>query len=164
MEGVLVYRQTREIIKRGAYLDINGVPISGFGLADTGSTYEWLINYVVDSTPSGYEYDPRYFSVLKTEDKSAGIEHPDYPGVGAFTITFSLEPTTIEDRLAALESAENDANYNVMPINKQLKHIVIAINALRRYVQGITLEQYEETVLGRVNVFANKIASNYAVA
>lgn len=163
MDGVLVYRASREIVKREDYPEISGLPIPGFGLNDTGM-YEWLIVRNIDLTPVRYEYDPRYLSLFTEENKAAGVEHPNYPGVGAFTITNSLVPTSVAERLNALESAENNANSTLMPTTKQLKHIVIALNALRKLIQGITLATYETTVLTRVAQYANKIASNYAVA
>lgn len=159
MNGVLVNKSTRAIIQRGQYPRIDGAPIVGMD-----PTLEWLIEY--EPFPeSDYDYDPRYHSILKTENASASLgDHPDYPGVGQFRVTYSLIKNQIASILNDLEAAENNANTGVMPITKQLKYIVIALNALRKLAQGINLQTYETTVLTKVNEYAGKIASNYSIA
>lgn len=158
MEGVKVNKQTREILQRGEYPRFDGAPIVGLD-----PDIEWLIVY--EPYPqSQYDYDPRYYSILTTEDASVSLgDHPNYPGVGQFKVTYSLIKNSTVEILNSLEAAENNANVTVMPTTKQLKHIVIALNAIRKVAQGINLQSYETTVLTRVNEYANKIATNYSL-
>lgn len=159
MKGVKVNKTTREIIQRGEYPRFDGAPIVGLD-----PDIEWLIIYE-PYTENQYDYDPRYYSILKHEDASVSLgNHPNYPGVGQFKVTYSLVKNTTAEILNSLEAAENNANVGVMPTTKQLKYIVIALNAIRKVAQGINLQSYETTVLTRVNNLANKIAANYSVA
>jgi len=159
MNGVLVNKITRAIIQRGEYPRFDGAPIEGMD-----PTLEWLIDYEPFEGNS-YDYDPRYYSILKTENSSASLgDHPNYAGVGQFLITYSLIKNDVANILNDLEAAENNANTTVMPITKQLKYIVIALNALRKLATGINLQSYETTVLTKVATFAGKIADNYNIA
>lgn len=116
MDGVLIDKITREILQRGTYPRFDGAPIE-----DMDPGLEWLIDYIPYPEES-YDYDPRYFKINRSENTSAGLgDHPDYPGVGQFLITFQLIKNNEEEILLALESAKNLANSSVMPYDVQLE-------------------------------------------
>ena len=156
---IKVNKQRREILERGNYPRIDGAPIEGLD-----PDIEWLI--INEPFPeSQYNYDPRYHSILRSESANTELdEHPNYPGVGQFLITYSLVKNQIAEILNSLEAAENNANIGIMPLTKQLKHIIIGINAIRKLSQGINLQTYENTVLTKISQYAGKIATNYTYA
>jgi len=158
IEGIRINRATRDVILRDNYPHITGAPIPGFEFGGAGAE-EWLIvvrhNYVGN-------YDQRYYKIVISEDEVADrIEHPSYPGVGQWVIRQALVKRDTSEILDNLENAENLANESVYPPNKQLKMMVIALNAVRKLSQSINLQPYEVNVLQYWASMANKIVQNY---
>lgn len=164
LPGVKVNRATRQRVSvLGApYPNIDGIPIPNFDLNGTGPE-EWLIIWEpVD--PSGIQYDSRYYQLLRTETAIALDEHPDYPGVGAYRITYTTPKLPIADILNNLENAENDANNQAWPIQKQFKIMAIALRAAYKSAIGLNLTGVEQSAFDLMQTYTAKLIDNYANA
>lgn len=155
--AVLVERDTRAIILRGNYPRIDGAPVDGYGANDTGEQ-EWLIIHEPVAL-ANVVFDNRYRRLQVTESATT-TEHPLYPGVNQFMITYSTPKLEIPEILVNLEAAENNANHIAFPYEKQLKYLAVSINAIRKMQQDIPLQQIEQDILTKLANYVTALAAN----
>lgn len=135
--AVLLRKSTGEIIKHDTYPSITVEPLLGLD-----SDLEWLIKYIPYSKPA---YDPRIYQLVTSEEVTS-IEHPDYPGLNQYLITYSTQKRPPAEIETAVKNAEQIANNQILPNQRQLKLIILSLGILFRKVEGLQLDQKEQVI------------------
>lgn len=162
LPGVKVIRASRSIVQFGSYPNGDGLPIPDQDLTGTGE-FEWLLVHEPISIEN-YIADGRYYQVVTNITKNAGDEHPSYPGVGRYLITYSVQKNSNDVILEHLENAENDANSLVWPLQKQFKVLAIASRAAYKKNAGLNLLAIEQACFDLMLNYTNKLIDNYSNA
>lgn len=117
---------------------------------------ELLVPYIPYQIP---DYDPRiHYLVINKE--ATKIPHPTYPQVNQWLITYNIIKRDAADIKESIENVKNDSNNLAFPIQKQLEHIVVGLNALKKYVLGQNLSAVEMVVNQRITQYANILLAN----
>ena len=117
---------------------------------------EVLVPYIPYEIP---DYDPRihYLQITKVPTTTP---HPTYTQVNQWLITYNIIKRTNDEIKESIENAKNDSNNLAFPIQKQLEHIVVGLNALKKYVLGQNLSPVELVVNQRITQYANTLLAN----
>jgi len=81
-----------------------------------------------------------------------------------YMFTHALIPTTNDERVVAVEEAENDAMNYIMPPHKQLKHLVKWLMLLKKKVEGGNLTTKQQKYLNKIDAFALPLWQNHTIA
>jgi hypothetical protein len=117
---------------------------------------EVLIPYIPYVIP---DYDPR-IHYLQTVKEPTLIPDTIYPQINQWKITYNIIKRDAIDIKESIENAKNDSNNLAFPIQKQLEHIVVGLNALKKYVLGQNLSPVELVVNQRITHYANILLAN----
>lgn len=156
--AILVQKSTGDIIKVGVYpanfnSDGSLPPIDGLD-----PDLEWFVQYEPFVQP---DYDPRVY-VLNITKEILQTPHPQYPNLNQYKITYSLVKKANTEIEQSLVNAEQVANQNLLPLDKQLKLLTLAIAVLFRSVGGLQLNQKETAIKNKLMDVAVKIWKNDA--
>jgi len=149
LPAILIRKSTGEILKRDNYPRTDMQPVEGLD-----PDLEYLLVYEPYIEPS---YDSRIFVLSITEEVTA-IAHPDYTHLNQFKVTYSTEKRLDEAIKLEVDNAESLCNEDLFLKPKQLKYMVMAIGALNRARNGITLTAREIEILDTVQGHAVKFS------
>lgn len=154
--AVLIRKSTGEIIKHADYPREDMQPIVGLD-----PDLEWLVKYTPFVQP---DYDSRIY-MMQTVEAVTTDPHPQWTHLHQYRITFSTVKRQNAEIETAILNAENEANSNVFPYEKQLKILALGIGVLFRRVEGMPLTAKETAIKSKcldiaVNIWKNH--DNYA--
>lgn len=134
---------------------------NGFPIIGADPNLEVLVKRTPFSIP---DYDPRL--MLLQTDQNPSLENEfdsEYPTQRMWVTTYSLVERDAADKSVSVDEAENDANYQVFPTQKQLKYMVMALAIIDRKASGLTISAKQQKVLDAVQLKALKIWNNHIV-
>jgi len=156
--GVLIKKSTKSTVYFGTYPKSDMLP---FEPQDIDPDYEWLIEYVPFTEPS---YDPRiYLIVTNVPDVNfyeLFEEHPLYPGLKAYTITYSLEKRSNEEIIYSIENAQRQANDMVWLDTIHKEETVYMLSALLKLNSGFALTPNEQLWANKISELNMKLSKN----
>jgi hypothetical protein len=150
--SVLIRKSTGEIIKHADYPREDMQPISGLD-----PDLEWLVKFWPFEQP---DYDSRIY-ILQTTEEVTAIPHPEWAWLNQYRITYATVKRVADDIITAVTNAENEANSNVFPYEKQLKLMALGIGVLFRRVEGMTLTVKETAIKNKMLALAMNIWKNH---
>lgn len=156
VEAVLVQKSEKRIIKHDLYPREDMMPIEGMD-----PDYEWLIKNIPFAEPM---YDPRiYIMVTNLPDLellNSFQEHPQYPGIRAYTITYSPEKREKAEIITAIDNAEKEANNLVFSEAVHKDEIVFMMNSVHKDSKSLALTPQEQAQIDKLTVINMKLAKN----
>lgn len=155
--AVLVQKSTGEIIKIGTYPAVPNPDGSLPDIVGLDPDLQWLAVYQPFMQP---DYDPRVFVLVETKEVLPTTPHPVYTNLMQYKITYAVAKKTNTEIESSLVNAEQVANQNVFPIDKQLKLLTLSVAVLFRSVQGISLNAKETAIKNKLMDLAVKIWQN----
>lgn len=90
--------------------------------------------------------DTRLVNIITTEVYSS-INHPVYPSVKQWLITYTTQDKPVLDKKEAVDIQENQANETTIPYEKRLKSTTLAVWTLMKYLNLQTNTQINATAL-----------------
>lgn len=147
--------------ERTEYTIVNyNANVTAFPISGIAPNLEVLIKRTPYPIP---DYDSRlkYLVVHTNISEDFDIE---YPTQRMWVTTYSLLDRPLLDIFNSVEEAENDANYQVMPTQKQLKYMVIAIALIDKKASGLTLTPLQQNMLDRLQAKAVRIWINHVTS
>jgi hypothetical protein len=154
--SVLIQKSTKSIIKYASYPKAEITPIT-----DIDPDYEWLIQNTPYTEP---DYDPRiYLMVTNYPDLNllnTFQEHPLYPGIKEYRITYSPEKRSKEDIIISIDNAQKEANDLIWSEGEHKDKQLLMMQASLKASTGATLNDYEESLLEAMNIIAVKLSKN----
>jgi hypothetical protein len=109
------------------------------------------------------DYDSRLVYLVVHTEISEEYD-TEYPTQRMWVTTYSTLDKPLADMITSVDEAENDANYQVMPTQKQLKYMVIAIALIDKKVSGLTLTPLQQNMLDRLQAKAVRIWINHVTS
>jgi hypothetical protein len=154
--AVLIQKSTKEIIKHSDYPRADMQPVQ-----DMDPDFEWLINHIPFSEPP---YDPRVY-IMQTnlpdlQFLSEFQEHPLYPGLREYRITYTPTKRPDEEIIMAIENAEKEANAAIWSESVHKDETLFMINSVRKEAQNISLTAEEQTHIEKLSSINVKLAKN----
>lgn len=144
--------------ERTAYSVVNynynpiSLPITGLS-----SDFEVLVKRTPYAMP---EYDTR-LKVLVTTYAPSETYDATYTTNRMWVETFGLLDRSNSEQMTSVDEAENYANFQVFPSEKQIKYIVLTLSILDRKASGLTVSAKQQAILDRVNAKALRIWTNH---
>lgn len=149
--AVLIRLSTGEIIKHGNYPKSEVTPIEGLD-----PDLKWLIKHIPYAVPS---YDSRLFRLVTTQEVTEEA-HPTYPELNQFKITYNTEKRHNDEITEYIENAESYANESLLPYDKRMKLMTLAIGLLIRKTNGITPTAKELLIETKMMEIATRVWKN----
>jgi hypothetical protein len=154
--SVLVRKSTKEIIKHDLYPREDMLPVEGID-----PDYEWLVKNIPYPEP---DYDSRIF-LLQTNlpDLEHLLEfgqHPSYPGLREYRITYNPIKRPNAEIVMAIENAEKDANASIWSESVHKDETLFMINSVRKEASNIALTDEEQAHLNKLSSINVKLAKN----
>lgn len=150
--SVLIQKSTGNIIKFADYPREDMQPISGLD-----PDLEWLVITTPYVQP---DYDSRIY-VLNQIDSITTTPHPQWTWLNQYQRTWQTVKRTAAEIETAIYNAENNANNQVFPYEKQLKILALGIGVLYRNVAGMTLTHKEVAIKNKCLAIATNIWKNH---
>lgn len=119
------------------------------------SIYEMLVIVEGNLLP---DHDSRLYLINEQHDVQS--ELPNSDGYRTISVIRSLERRPVEYIIAQLEEIETNATNTIVNLQKQVKTLIYAVNALLRDAQGLTLTQREIKAKDKISNFVVKISQN----
>ena len=116
--------------------------------------YKVLIPYIPHVEPV---FDSRYYSGINKIEKYVNTPHPVYPLYSQWEVTYELIPTSIADRIKAVDNALRVANNQLIDLDLQAQ----AFGEIMKKVAGA---ECDESILLAWTTISNKIGLNVANA
>jgi hypothetical protein len=158
--SVLIKKSTKSILKYAPYPKLDITP---FLEGDIDPDLEWLIIHTPHAEP---DYDPRiYLLVTNIPDLSlldSFTEHPNYPGIRAYQITYLPEKRSKEDILISIDNAEKDANNIIWNEQVHKDKMLFMLSASTKLAAGFQLNEEELISQEEMAVIVAKLAKNRA--
>ena len=117
---------------------------------------EILINRTPYSVPA---YDPRLKNLVISKDVSADFDS-QFPDHRKFETLYTLTDRTIEQKKIEIEKIEADANYSILPLNKQMKYMLLYMVALRLETKGLPVTARRQRLFNYIETKAVRINDN----
>lgn len=117
--------------------------------------YEILVPIAANELPS---YDDRYYTVHIEADVISTAKNSD--GYKTVTDILTLNRRATAEILAALEETETLANNQIVKLEKQVKTIMFALNAILRQNSGLTLTNRETKAQTKIAKYCVKLYKN----
>jgi hypothetical protein len=131
------------------------LPVSG-----QSANYETLVKRTPFPCP---EYDSRLKRKITTHSISEDFD-AEYPQNRMWLETYTFVDTSLGARITAVSETENDANYQVFPLLKQFKYIVLCLHILNRKASGMSIGPLQQDMLDKLDAKALKIWDNHLLA
>lgn len=151
MKAVVLRKSTGEILNYDYNVADPTKAISGLD-----PDLEVLLYYTPYEKP---DFDNRIHKLVETHEVTE-IAHPDYSLYNQYLVTYSTEKRTNDELNLAVENAESFANSDLMPQNKLVKLISLALAAVIRELNGVTPGAREEAVKDEMVARAIKMYKN----
>jgi len=149
--AVLIRLSTGEVIKHAPYPKNEITPVEGLD-----PDLKWLIKYIPFAQP---EYDSRIFKLITTEEITE-VAHPLYPELDQYLITYGTEKRVNDEIEEYIANSETFANESLLPYDKRVKLLTLAIGVLIRKSNGITLTAKEVAIETQMIDLAVKVWKN----
>lgn len=154
--AVLVRKSTKQIIKEDVYPNSDMQPVQGMD-----PDYEWLVKHVPFAEPP---YDPRIYVMATNLPDLAGLEdfqqHPSYPGLREYRITFSPEKRPNEDIIRSIENAEKEANNQVFSEAVHKDQMAFMLSSVRKEGKNLDLTEEEQLQISKLEAVTVNLAKN----
>ncbi len=156
--AVLIRKSTKQIIKHAPYPKADLTP---FAEGEIDPDYEWLIGYTPFAEPP---YDANIF-IMKDifpigDELLTCPQHPEYPGIKAYTYTFEPIKRPDEDIIRAIENAAKDANNMVFSEAVHKDEIVLMMNSVHKDAKGELLTPEEQATIDKLAIVTVNLAKN----
>ena len=156
--SVLVQKSTKSILKYAPYPRLEVTP---FLEGEIDPDLEWLIIHIPFPEPV---YDPRIY-VMVTNNPDLNFlelfpEHPQYPGIRAYQITYSPEKRSNEDIIISIDNAEKEANDLIWSEGEHKDKMLLMTSATMKASTGAQLNSEELDLINKMNELAVKISKN----
>ena len=156
VQAVLIRKITKEIIKHGDYPNEDMSPVLGLD-----PDYEWLVKNIPFPEP---DYDPRVFIMVTNipdlEFLDQFQEHPQYPGIKEYRITYTPEKRPNEDIIRSIENAQKQANDLIISESNHKDEFVYMMAAVDKASTGIELTPEEQSYRDKLSDVNMKLAKN----
>jgi len=123
--------------------------------------YEWLVKHVPFAEPP---YDPRIYLMTTNLPDLAFLdnfeEHPSYPGLREYRITFSPEKRPKEDIIRSIENAQKEANNLVFSEAVHKDQMAFMLSSVRKEGKNLDLTEEEQLQILKLEVVAVNLAKN----
>jgi len=154
--AVLIRKSTKEIIKQDMYPRQDMLPVQGMD-----PDYEWLVKNIPYPEP---DYDSRIF-IMQTNLPDLNFlnefqEHPAYPGLREYRITYNPIKRPNDEIVIAIENAEKEANTSIWSEAAHKDETLFMINSVRKEAQSISLTEEEQTHIDKLSSINVKLAKN----
>ena len=154
--AVLIKKSTKEIIKHALYPRADMQPVEGLD-----PDYEWLVKHIPFAEP---DYDSRIY-IMETQLPDLAflndfIEHPSYPGIREYRITYNPVKRTNDLIVISIENAEREANASIWSEATHKDETLFMINSVRKEASGATLNTEEQSPVDKLSVINVKLAKN----
>lgn len=154
--AVLARKSTKEPVKFGVYPRQDMQPVEGLD-----PDYEWLIEHIPNEKP---DFDPRIF-VLATNIPDLQYldtfeEHPNYPGLKEYRITYSPEKRTNEEIIDSIDNAERDANDLIISESDRNIKLVFMLTSVLKASKGLQLTPTEQGHIDELTLVNMKLSKN----
>lgn len=154
--AVLVRKSTRQIIKEDVYPNADMQPVLGMD-----PDYEWLVKHVPFAEPP---YDPRIYIMTTNLPDLAFLEdfeqHPSYPELREYRITFSPEKRPNEDIIRSIENAEKEANNLVFSEAVHKDEMAFMLNSVHKDAKSLELTAAEQDQIDKLAITTVALAKN----
>jgi len=154
--AVLVRKSTKQIIKDDVYPRADMSAIEGMD-----PDYEWLVKHIPYAEPA---YDPRIFIMVTQLPDLEGLEsfaeHPSYPGIREYKITYSPEKRPNEDIIRSIENAQKEANNLIFSEAVHKDEMAFMVNAVHKDAKGQTLTTEEQDQIDKLAIVTVNLAKN----
>jgi hypothetical protein len=154
--AVLVRKSTKQIIKEDVYPNSDMQPVQGMD-----PDYEWLVKHVPFAEPP---YDPRIYVMATNLPDLAFLddfqEHPSYPGLREYRITFSPEKRPNEDIIRSIENAEKEANNQVFSEAVHKDQMAFMLSSVRKEGKNLDLTEEEQLQISKLEAVTVNLAKN----
>lgn len=156
--SVLIQKSTKSILKYAPYPRLEVTP---FLEGEIDPDLEWLIIHTPYSEP---DYDSRIYIMVTNEPDlnflSSFPNHPDYPGIKAYQITYSPEKRSKEEIIISIDNAEKEANGLVWSESVHKDKMLLMLNASAKAATGALLNNEEQLLIDEMNAIAVKLSKN----
>ena len=154
--AVLVRKSTKQIIKEALYPNADMSPVIGLD-----PDYEWLVKHVPFAQP---DYDPRLYvmqMVLPTMTALESFEqHPTYPGVREYRITYNPIKRSNEEIIISIENAEKEANDLVFSEAVHKDEYAFMLSSVHKDSKGQALNALEQDHIDKLAIVTVQLAKN----
>jgi len=158
--SVLVQKSTKSILKYAPYPKLDVTP---FLEGELDPDLEWLIIHIPNAEP---EYDSRIYLMVTNNPNLDNLnsfpEHPNYPGIKAYQITYSPEKRSKEEIIISIDNAEKEANNLIWSEGEHKDKQILMMQASLKASTGSTLNSYEQSLLDEMNIVVVKLSKNNA--
>ncbi len=156
--SVLVQKSTQSILRFAPYPRLEITP---FPEGDLDPDLEWLIIHEPFAEPI---YDSRIY-IMVTNNPDLNFldtfqDHPLYPGIKAYQITYSPEKRSKEEIIISIDNAEKEANNLVWSEGVHKDKMLLMMNASTKAATGALLNSEEEQLLDDMAAVAVKLSKN----
>jgi len=154
--AVLIRKSTKQIIKEDVYPNTDMQPVQGMD-----PDYEWLVKNIPYAEPA---YDSRIFIMATNLPDLAGLEsfgeHPSYPGIREYRITYSPEKRPNEDIIRSIENAEKEANNGVFSEAVHKDQMAFMLNSVHKDAKSLELTAEEQDQIDKLAIVTVNLAKN----
>jgi len=156
--AVLIRKSTKQIIKHADYPKADLTP---FTVGEIDPDYEWLIKHIPFAEP---DHDSRIYIM---EDVMPDLnflvdfqEHPSYPGIREYRMTFNPIKRPNESIILEIENAEKQANGLIFSEVVHVKEFALMMNSIYKDANNLTLNADEQAKIDRLSVVNVKFLQN----
>ena len=154
--AVLVRKSTKQIIKEDVYPNTDMQPVQGMD-----PDYEWLVKNIPFAEPP---FDSRIYIMVTQLPDLAFLEdfeeHPSYPGLREYRITYSPEKRPNEDIVRSIENAEKEANNLVFSEAVHKDEFAFMLNSVRKEGKNLDLTEEEQLQISKLESVTVQLAKN----
>lgn len=151
LPAVLIRISTGEVLVRALYPREDMQPVVGLE-----PDLEWCVCRTPFPSP---EYDPRYFALVKTEQRGETAD-AEFSHLHPWLTTFTTQKRTIPEILTSVENKERfELDKHVRPVEAQ-KLCILGMAILFKEIQGLTLNARQTAIKNRIQNAANKVSAN----
>lgn len=154
--AVLIRKSTKQIIKEDVYPNADMQPVQGMD-----PDYEWLVKHVPYAEPP---YDPRIYLMTTNLPDLAFLDdfeqHPSYPGLREYRITFSPKKRPNEDIIRSIENAQKEANNSVFSEAVHKDEFAFMLNSIYKDAKGQILTSEEQEKIDKLAIVTVNLAKN----
>jgi hypothetical protein len=152
LPSVLIRISTGQILQRALYPRDDMGPIVGLD-----PDLEWCVARTPFPAP---EFDPRYYSLVQTEQRSAPPDS-EFAHLHGWVRTFTTQKRATPEILTSVENKEREQlNVHVREV-EALKLCILGMAVLFQEVQGLTLNGRQTAIKNRVLQAAVKVWQNH---
>ncbi len=156
--AVLIRKSTKQIIKHADYPKAD---LSPFAEGEIDPDYEWLIKHTPFAEPT---YDSRIFIM---EDVMPDLnflaefqEHPSYPGIREYRMTFNPIKRSDESIILEIENAETMANSSIFSEVTHVREFALMMNSIYKDAKSLALNAEEQAKIDHLNSVNTKFLQN----